>query len=260
MTANNTLTIAPQPDGTFTLNVGESGGGRLKHTHTWPSSKLVTLCGRAAGFERYEELPAAASLSDLAFLVSPMLWPIWADAEKLSLLDVRHQNDEGKGLKALRNGLRVHFGAVNSTDAEALELFLREVQSTNALIAADINSMDWLLVELKKKSLEPESILMRLYSEKRYGIGSKMSSKFMAESTGVDSSLPPRLQKIQTTLCKPTFKDDPPAKKTRTEVEKPQVGADEFFCQTCKKVLKKADGPSHRTSAEHAAAKKSRKH
>jgi hypothetical protein len=84
--------LAPQEDGTFRLTLKESGGGRLRATHIWPTTKPVTLCGRMASFEKYEEMPPEA---EIVFLISPMLWPIWADREDLQLLDVRHSTKEG---------------------------------------------------------------------------------------------------------------------------------------------------------------------
>jgi hypothetical protein len=83
--------LVPDEDGTFRLQVRENAGGRFKPTSAWPATKLVTSCGRLAGFSRYDELPADCQLINLSFLMSPMLWLIWIDAAQLSMLDVRHQ-------------------------------------------------------------------------------------------------------------------------------------------------------------------------
>jgi hypothetical protein len=248
--------LAPQDDGTFRLTLKESGGGRLRATHIWPTTKLVTLCGRMASFEKYEEMPPEAEMTEIGFLISPMLWPIWADREDLQLLDVRHSTKEGRGLKALRNGLRVCFGDVSSEDQKPLESFLVEVQSTIGAIKADESAMDMLLRELKVKSEKPERILLRLYGDKKYGAGSVSSKNFVDGGMSIDPALPPRLQKLQQKM-----KDDGPApKKPRLDAEpRPQLAGDEFWCQACSKKLKKTDGEAHKKSSEHIANKAKKK-
>ena len=253
----NTLVLNPLANGSFELQVNEAAGGRLKHTHTWPTTKLVTLCGRAAGFERYDEMPYAAEPAELGFLLSPNLWPVWADAAQLKHLDVRHGAEEGKGLKALRNGLRVHFGDISPTDTLTVEDFLREVQATVCAIKADDSLMETLLRELKEKSQAAERVLLRLYGDKKYGTGSKESKRFVTEGTGTDPGLPPRLQKIQTTLSK----EEPASKRPRIEdsaATKKNVAADEFYCRCCNKVLKKSEGDAHKKDPVHIANKKKR--
>ena len=49
------LVLAPDADSNFKVTLKELAGGRLKPLHLWPATHLVTLAGRLAGYENYED-------------------------------------------------------------------------------------------------------------------------------------------------------------------------------------------------------------
>ena len=65
----NTLLLAPQPDGTFKVQLKDAAGGRLKATSMWAATTLVTVAARHSGYERYDELPASCAFYDMGFPV-----------------------------------------------------------------------------------------------------------------------------------------------------------------------------------------------
>lgn len=282
---SSTITLVPSEDGSFKLSLSEHAGGKLKSTHVWPSTHMVTVCGRASGVERYEEFPPAAVPSDLGFLLLPCLWPIWVDAKKYTVVDCRHSVEEGKAIAALRGGLRLHFPGLLPAEVRVAEIYLREVQATLSLITqasatltdevAKAELLESLLLELFIKAGEYQTLVNYAYAASRYGATSPQVSAFVLGAAGSDPMLPTRLRKLQEEIQKKKLADPIPKRErdggegraTRTtegdrgknKAPRPEVAADEFWCKSCAKCFKKADGKAHVASQGHKSAQAKRR-
>lgn len=249
------VNLVPLEDGSFRLTLGEQGGGRLKPLHLWPSTKLVTVCGLAAGLERYEDFPAQANPTALAFIMQPVLWLVWCEAEVFSAEAVRHLAVEGVGIAALRAGLRQHLPLLTATEARLAEVFLVEVQAAGAILRTEPDLMEVLVAELQQKGVQWALTAGRAYAESHYPKGSDAKAFISSVTAMADPALPPRLRKMQEALKRPREDAQPPAP---AAAARPSVPADSFFCKSCGKTFPKSEGPKHRESAEHKRNKSTR--
>lgn len=259
--ATDSVVITPTEDGTFRMSLKEAGGGRLKHVALWPQTLLVTLCARLAGFSRYDELPARNSPDDLAWLLSPMIWPIWVDASGFSASDVRHIEKEGRALRSLRYGLRLHLSTAPASLLTEAESFLQSCHAAISLASTD-DLLSSLLQELKPKADSLSVALTSAYAAAKYPGDAQAARVLVQANVAIDPCLPPRLRKAQEEYLASSYKKpSAPQKRAReapgnAPLQKP--AADEFWCQACKKIVKKVEGDAHKKSPEHLKNKKQR--
>lgn len=247
--------------------------GRIKPLVAYPETRLTTLVATHLGLARYSDLPPP-SFAVYACLLTPLAYLFIFDNCSLGPKDLRHLKKEGRLLREFRAACRRFFDHEDEDlerDVRALgDLWLSFTSQRNQEGHVPDDLLDALVEEAAAFCRPMAQRLMEKHANAQH-LPRTARRVFLLAGSVLDSRLPTHLRQAAIAAEKAEAQ-------ARSRLQggvggeggggegggrfpkrhRPEVPKDHFYCQSCKKVIPKAEGAAHVASEEHQQAKKNR--